>query len=361
MANIQPQIDDIRKAILGRDVREAIASGLEAMNAESSEAIQTAATAQDSALNSALQAAQSETNAANSASAAQQAAQDAAGTIVTVEGYKNDAQQAAQNAAGSQTAAKASEDAAKDSENNAKASEQIVTNGVATVNQAVIDARQSATDASNARSQAQTYAQNAQTASTTAANSQTQSAINATNAANSAAAAEQYAQQAAAASGIEIATSTKVGIVKSDGGVTTEVNQFGTLSVPKLPEHTNADLYNTGAHGTRIKKDDNTEISTFQRWDENSQEWRNIVSSFVDEEAILYASGWQGTEAPFTYDLGIETTYDAKVFLKNTATNEEAEAAINAQIAGNGNDNILRAWGEKPEVNIPIVVRKAVK
>ena len=79
------------------------------------------------------------------------------------------------------------------------------------------------------------------------------------------------------------------------------------------------------------------------------------------ESKTLLASGWVGDSAPFTYDLGIASTHDATVLLPNTATATEVEAVIGAQIAGNGTDNILRAWGEKPSIDIPVVVRKVAK
>lgn len=76
------------------------------------------------------------------------------------------------------------------------------------------------------------------------------------------------------------------------------------------------------------------------------------------ETATLLASGWQGTSAPFTYDLNIPSGTDFEVLLPNTATASEVETVIKAQIAGNGTDNIIRAWGEKPTTNIDVVIRK---
>lgn len=78
------------------------------------------------------------------------------------------------------------------------------------------------------------------------------------------------------------------------------------------------------------------------------------------EETIL-ASGWVGTEAPYVYDLGISDDYDFKVDITNTYTKEKLEALQSAQITGNGSDNLLRAYGEKPTTDFPVVVRKWVK
>lgn len=79
------------------------------------------------------------------------------------------------------------------------------------------------------------------------------------------------------------------------------------------------------------------------------------------EELTLFADNWTGVAAPYICDLDIETKYDVEVLLSNTATAEQVEAITNAQIAGNGTDNLLRAWGDKPTIDIPIVIRKVVK
>lgn len=81
----------------------------------------------------------------------------------------------------------------------------------------------------------------------------------------------------------------------------------------------------------------------------------------IIEVMILEALNWVGTDAPYTYDLGLDSTVDAEILLPNTATADEVDACVNAQITGNGTDNLLRAWGDKPEIDIPIVIRKVVK
>lgn len=444
MANIQSQIDAIRQARYGRDVRESIASGMEAMNGESSTAYSAAITAQTSATNSATNAAQSASDAQASATVAQTAEQSALATIATVNTYKTEAKDSAD-------AAKASETAAKNSETNAKASETIVKNAeasvaaqVATVTQAVTDARQAVTDANTAKTQASQYASNAATSATTAANSQTAAGISATNAKDSENKAYQYAQEAKSISGIGIATTSQAGIVMPDGS-TVSVNSAGQISVAGLSEHiADTAISSTsnpdGVHGIRLYTNEVSGKITLQKWDTAAQNWVDQVDGFkvdgttitVDPDGTLHGVGdytlpkatdttlggvkigdnvsvsdgtisiakatgttlgvvkgggnitidgtgkvyidktftpvslapanWQGTNAPYTYDLGVtDTDVELEVMMRNTATTAQVEACVNAQISGNADDNLLRAWGDKPTVDIPVMVRKVAK
>lgn len=87
----------------------------------------------------------------------------------------------------------------------------------------------------------------------------------------------------------------------------------------------------------------------------------NKANKYTTESKTLSATNWVGSQAPYTYDLGLASTLDAEILLPNTATADEVEACVNAQIASNGTDNILRAWGDKPEIDIPIVIRKTLR
>lgn len=73
---------------------------------------------------------------------------------------------------------------------------------------------------------------------------------------------------------------------------------------------------------------------------------------------VLYASHWTGTEAPYSYDLGIASGYDFEVNLTNAVTKDMIDSIMSYTIIGNMSDNILRAFGEKPEIDIPIIIRK---
>ena len=75
-------------------------------------------------------------------------------------------------------------------------------------------------------------------------------------------------------------------------------------------------------------------------------------------DTVLLSTQWTGNTIPYIYDLGIEDKYDFEILISNTITAEEVEAMQIAQILANGNDNLLRAWGEKPTISIPVVVKK---
>lgn len=287
MANIQPQVDAIRQAVWGEDVRESIASGLEAMNTESSEAIAKAVTAQDSATNSAIQAAQSATDADSSANVAKAAETGAQATIPIIEGLKNDAQQALADTKLSEAAAKQAETNAKQAETNAKQAESnalIYQNNASTsANQAA----QSATDAYTSNTQAQQAAVNAQTSATTAGNAQTSAAISATNAANSEQAAQQYAQQAQAAANVQIATTTTAGIVKPDG-TTISVDQYGRISAKGTEDHAQKSLVSTEqVHGVRVYTDPTSLFTSLQKWNETDQSWKDMIRSLKPDGTTI--------------------------------------------------------------------------
>ena len=287
MANIQPQIDFIRTAKLGRDVRESIASGLEAMNGESSAAYSAAITAQDSAANSAQQAAQSATDATNAQQAADNSATSAAGSATNANQSATEAEQSATNAAQSANNAQGYLATVEQSAQQATQSATNAADSATNANQSAINAAGSAADANTARQQAMQAAINAQTSATTANNAQTAASISATNAATSEQNAYNYAQQAKAAANIEIATTAKPGIVMPDG-TTITIDQFGRISVSGLNEHIAQSLVSqNGVHGVRIYIDPTTELISLQQWNETAQVWSSLFNGLKpDGETI---------------------------------------------------------------------------
>lgn len=74
--------------------------------------------------------------------------------------------------------------------------------------------------------------------------------------------------------------------------------------------------------------------------------------------STLLASGWSGSAAPYTYDIGsaysgksVAIGYDATKY-----TESSAEAASDADIVG-GEGTVIYAYGEKPSVDIPIIIQ----
>lgn len=80
--------------------------------------------------------------------------------------------------------------------------------------------------------------------------------------------------------------------------------------------------------------------------------------------ATLSANVWSGTEAPYTYQLtiaGVTATSAQEWLLPTNATMEQVEAAQAANILDGGqsaNTVILKAWGDKPEIDIPVRIIK---
>lgn len=89
------------------------------------------------------------------------------------------------------------------------------------------------------------------------------------------------------------------------------------------------------------------------------------ISQLVNKEifvtATLYASGWRPvglysfelTWPSSLYDFHIEPDYDC--------TAEEYDAWADARIVGNAEENILKALGQVPTIDIPIIVKVVMK
>ena len=74
----------------------------------------------------------------------------------------------------------------------------------------------------------------------------------------------------------------------------------------------------------------------------------------------LSASVWSNGVYSFesTYPASI---YDLEVALNSTATSEQAEAFNGAQIVGSATSNIIKAYGEVPTIDIPIILKVVTK
>lgn len=99
---------------------------------------------------------------------------------------------------------------------------------------------------------------------------------------------------------------------------------------------------------------------------EANKNYNNILTAIPNKAdksivvgATLSASGWSGNTYSFegTYPVA---TYDIEIALNSTATVDQAEAFNSAQIVGNATSNIVKAFGNVPTIDIPIII-KAVK
>ena len=77
--------------------------------------------------------------------------------------------------------------------------------------------------------------------------------------------------------------------------------------------------------------------------------------------ATLLASSWDSSNT-YSFETNYPTsTYDIEVALDSTATAEQAEAFNSAQIVGSATSNIIKAYGDVPTVDIPIIVKVVTK
>lgn len=90
--------------------------------------------------------------------------------------------------------------------------------------------------------------------------------------------------------------------------------------------------------------------------------WNAKAEKSVTQSMTLYVSSWTGTLPPYTYNLnvsGVTASSNQDVLPGTSITQEQLEAlqAANLQDGGQAAGRLtLRAWGDKPEINIPIRV-----
>lgn len=116
----------------------------------------------------------------------------------------------------------------------------------------------------------------------------------------------------------------------------------------------------------QAKKDYNSAVNAYLEAIElvgNSEgvltELRKKANKTIISEETLLASGWSGNTYSFE-SVYPGATYDIEIALNGTATKDQAEAFNSAQIVGNATSNSVKAFGDIPTVNIPIIV-KAVR
>ena len=78
--------------------------------------------------------------------------------------------------------------------------------------------------------------------------------------------------------------------------------------------------------------------------------------------ATLLASSWDSTKKTYSFESTYPSaSYDIEIALDSTATSEQAEAFNGAQIVGSATSNIIKAYGDVPTVDIPIIVKVVTK
>ena len=76
----------------------------------------------------------------------------------------------------------------------------------------------------------------------------------------------------------------------------------------------------------------------------------------------LLASNWDSTAKTYSFESTYpNASYDIEISLDSTATSEQAEAFNGAQIVGSATSNIIKAYGDVPTVDIPIILKVVTK
>ena len=77
---------------------------------------------------------------------------------------------------------------------------------------------------------------------------------------------------------------------------------------------------------------------------------------------ILFASSWDFASKTYSFEPDYPVaTYDIEIALDSTATSEQAEAFNGAQIVGSATSNIIKAYGDVPTIDIPVIIKVVTK
>lgn len=122
-----------------------------------------------------------------------------------------------------------------------------------------------------------------------------------------------------------------------------EYTKYLNLKKPSPDEPYNIDIFNENADRVDLEME------------------KRAVKS-LSQTATLLAEAWEGEEAPYTYTLPVEGATDTnniEVLPAVPLTQEQYEAMSGACITGAGQAEgsiTLDAWGDKPEIDLPIIV-----
>lgn len=89
--------------------------------------------------------------------------------------------------------------------------------------------------------------------------------------------------------------------------------------------------------------------------------WTAITKPVITTTTLL-ASSWDSTAKTYSFESTYpNASYDIEIALDSTATSEQAEAFNGAQIVGSATSNIIKAYGDVPTVDIPIILKVVTK
>lgn len=104
-----------------------------------------------------------------------------------------------------------------------------------------------------------------------------------------------------------------------------------------------------------------TDIGKVLSVDKNgSSIWKDIKPTITT--VSLLASNWDSMAKTYSFETDYPSaSYDIEIALDSTATLEQAEAFNGAQIVGSATSNTIKAYGEVPTVDIPIIIKVVTK
>ena len=249
---------------------------------------------------------------------------------------------------------------------------------------AAIQAKDSAVAARDAaisaKSSAETYASNANAYSSNAS-------VSADESADSALEAKGYAEQAAsyknsaelAKTAAEKARDEAQGIVGGDYATRAELNEHASNTTLHFTadEKTklagierNANKYvHPSSHSANMITQDSThrfvtdaEKNVWSSKSDFSGEYKDLTNKPTVSATTLLASSWDSTSKTYSFETDYPTaTYDLEIALDSTATTARAEAFNGAQIVGSATSNIIKAYGDVPTVDIPVIIKVVTK
>ena len=98
-------------------------------------------------------------------------------------------------------------------------------------------------------------------------------------------------------------------------------------------------------------------------YDDNGDLLSNVMARKpIITTTTLLASSWDSSAKTYSFESTYpNASYDIEVALDSTATSEQAEAFNGAQIVGSAASNTIKAYGDVPTVDIPIILKVVTK
>ena len=137
--------------------------------------------------------------------------------------------------------------------------------------------------------------------------------------------------------------------------------------VTNVPSDTNALLAN------KVDKVNGKGLSTNDYTTAEKNKVENLPSSTNAELAkkenkstvsvlTLSAATWDKSAKTYSFESQYpHATYSLEIALDSTATAEQAEAFNGAQIVGSAEGNVMKAYGDVPTVDIPVILKVVAK